>query len=195
MVWRCIRQDRRTRTVSQPWDISIASPSGGPVRLAGKATGEPSGGSLPAGFAVDDNATLTQTPLDQTGDSPFINLLYDPAELVDESNLGLVISARPVGTDPNPNTDLFQLGVNRFAWRSALDEGNAIFSIGPQDHPSVIATISTSGSNAQITLLHDSGTVVISSDGTVVLPNLPTADPLSPGALWNSSGTLKVSAG
>lgn len=33
--------------MSQPWDISIAANSGGPVRLAGKATGEPSGGSQP----------------------------------------------------------------------------------------------------------------------------------------------------
>lgn len=32
-------------------------------------------------------------------------------------------------------------------------------------------------------------------DGGIVMPNLPTADPLVAGELWNDAGTLKVSAG
>ena len=32
-------------------------------------------------------------------------------------------------------------------------------------------------------------------DGQIILPTLPTADPGVPGALWNDSGTLKLSAG
>ena len=31
--------------------------------------------------------------------------------------------------------------------------------------------------------------------GTVILPNLPTSDPVVAGQLWNDAGTLKVSAG
>lgn len=39
-------------------------------------------------------------------------------------------------------------------------------------------------------------TVTASFDGgTVILPNLPTVDPVVAGALWNDAGTLKVSAG
>lgn len=34
--------------MSQPWDISIAQGAGGPVRLAGKASGQPSGGGSSA---------------------------------------------------------------------------------------------------------------------------------------------------
>ena len=33
------------------------------------------------------------------------------------------------------------------------------------------------------------------SGGTVILLDLPTADPLVAGQLWNSTGTVKVSAG
>jgi hypothetical protein len=31
--------------------------------------------------------------------------------------------------------------------------------------------------------------------GTIILPNLPTADPLVAGQLWNDGGILTVSAG
>tara|TARA_E500000331_G_C17220274_1_gene697765 strand:+ start:154 stop:822 length:669 start_codon:yes stop_codon:yes gene_type:complete len=42
----------------------------------------------------------------------------------------------------------------------------------------------------------DSGTDTLSSDCVIIkLPNLPTSDPNNAGQLWNSSGTLKISAG
>ena len=42
----------------------------------------------------------------------------------------------------------------------------------------------------------DSGTDTLSSDCVIIkLPNLPTSDPSNAGQLWNSSGTLKISAG
>tara|TARA_R110002012_G_scaffold67679_1_gene176275 strand:+ start:639 stop:845 length:207 start_codon:yes stop_codon:yes gene_type:complete len=49
-----------------------------------------------------------------------------------------------------------------------------------------------------------SGTIQIQSGGstklevtstTIVLTGLPTSDPTNAGQLWNSSGTLKISAG
>jgi hypothetical protein len=36
---------------------------------------------------------------------------------------------------------------------------------------------------------------IYSDGGTVVLSNLPTADPVNAGQLWNDAGTLKISAG
>lgn len=59
--------------MSQPWDISIAAPSGGPVRLAGVATGEPAGGSQPiertftaaeiaAAYDVGDDVAAVEWP-------------------------------------------------------------------------------------------------------------------------------------
>lgn len=35
----------------------------------------------------------------------------------------------------------------------------------------------------------------VHNDGMVVMPNLPTADPLVAGALWNNNGVLSISAG
>ena len=35
----------------------------------------------------------------------------------------------------------------------------------------------------------------VKGDGNILMPSLPTADPVIAGALWNDSGTLKVSAG
>jgi hypothetical protein len=43
----------------------------------------------------------------------------------------------------------------------------------------------------------DPGSIVadLSRTGFVIMPGLPTADPVSADALWNDAGTLKVSAG
>lgn len=55
--------------MSQPWDISIAQGAGGPVRLAGKATGEPSGGSP---TITREILTSTQRSI-PAGDSGYLN--------------------------------------------------------------------------------------------------------------------------
>ncbi len=152
------------------------------------------GGSLPAGFAVDANATLTQSPVDQTGDSPFINLVYDPAQLVDESNLGLLIDARPQGADPGDGSDVFQVGINVFSYRAAPEEGAANFRVLAADHTS--STTLTASTDASLTLQGDDSSILrLNTDGTCFLPNLPTSDPHVLGQLWNNAGALKVSAG
>lgn len=67
MVGKRLRQDRGPCRVSQPWDISIASTPGGPVRLAGKATGEPSGGSQ---TFLSATVTLTSEEILELASSP-----------------------------------------------------------------------------------------------------------------------------
>lgn len=39
------------------------------------------------------------------------------------------------------------------------------------------------------------GTMLVSTGGSIVLVGLPTEDPSSAGQLWNDAGTLKISAG
>lgn len=56
--------------------------------------------------------------------------------------------------------------------------------------------IGTTGATSTIRLMTDNTTGVrVTGSGKVYLENLPTADPVSAGQLWNDSGTLKVSAG
>jgi hypothetical protein len=49
------------------------------------------------------------------------------------------------------------------------------------------------GNSGNITI--QTGTVSAGTRGNIILGGLPTADPHVLGALWNSTGTLKVSAG
>ena len=46
-----------------------------------------------------------------------------------------------------------------------------------------------------VTINPTTGLVTINCTNNLVLSNLPTSDPVVAGALWNDSGTLKVSAG
>lgn len=56
--------------------------------------------------------------------------------------------------------------------------------------------IGTTGATSTIRLMTDNTTGVrVTGSGKVYLENLPTADPVSAGQLWNDNGTLKVSAG
>lgn len=56
--------------------------------------------------------------------------------------------------------------------------------------------VGTTGATSTIRLMTNNTTGVrVTGSGKVYLENLPTADPVSAGQLWNDSGTLKVSAG
>lgn len=99
-----------------------------------------------------------------------------------------------------------EFAINTFDKRIyARDNSNNIVILGIQDgtgtnnilrwdgsdwvETSVIA-VSTTGSS-----LGGSGDVSIVPTGNVLMGSLPTSDPVVAGALWNDSGTLKVSTG
>ena len=56
-------------------------------------------------------------------------------------------------------------------------------------------TLSTLTTNADLTLSANGTGAVAITPAKVMMANLPTSDPSNAGQLWNSSGTLKVSAG
>jgi hypothetical protein len=56
-------------------------------------------------------------------------------------------------------------------------------------------TLSTLTTNADLTLSANGTGAVAITPVKVMIANLPTSDPSNAGQLWNSSGTLKVSAG
>jgi len=56
-------------------------------------------------------------------------------------------------------------------------------------------TLSTLTTNADLTLSANGTGAVAITPIKVMIANLPTSDPSNAGQLWNSSGTLKVSAG
>tara|TARA_R100001463_G_scaffold4162_1_gene15934 strand:+ start:3792 stop:3998 length:207 start_codon:yes stop_codon:yes gene_type:complete len=68
-----------------------------------------------------------------------------------------------------------------------------------------MASIINADTSGGLKLTSDtSGTIQLQSGGstkfevtstTIVLTGLPTSDPANAGQLWNSSGTLKISAG
>lgn len=65
---------------------------------------------------------------------------------------------------------------------------NSTFS-GPARSENGFQTVSKNAITGAITV------TAIINGGTVILPNLPIADPLVVGQLWNDSGILTVSAG
>lgn len=87
----------------------------------------------------------------------------------------------------------------------ARDGSNAVVLIGVQDGSDAGNTIVWDGDDwvetPRITVsggavgLNGSGDLTINFDGNVIITGLPTANPVVAGALWNDSGTLKVSAG
>jgi hypothetical protein len=56
-------------------------------------------------------------------------------------------------------------------------------------------TLSTLTTNADLTLSANGTGAVAITPVKIMMANLPTSDPSNAGQLWNSSGTLKVSAG
>lgn len=68
--------------------------------------------------------------------------------------------------------------------------GNVLYWNGSDWVESTV--IGISGGNVTIS---GGGDTTITPDGNIIMSGLPTSDPTVAGALWNDSGTLKVSAG
>ena len=60
---------------------------------------------------------------------------------------------------------------------------------GPVRSEGGFQTITKNATTGAITV------TAIINGGTIILPNLPTSDPLVAGQLWNNAGVLTVSAG
>ena len=59
-----------------------------------------------------------------------------------------------------------------------------------------IKLINTSGTDTNaIEIVSSAGSITLSAGGNIALTGLPTSDPGSAGALYNSSGTIKISSG
>ena len=59
-----------------------------------------------------------------------------------------------------------------------------------------ISLINSSGTSSNaIEIVCSSGSITLSAGGNIVLTGLPITDPGSAGALYNSSGTIKISSG
>ena len=80
--------------------------------------------------------------------------------------------------------DLILAGEEVQVLNSAMNETKAVFTTnGSVDlYYDNVKKVETTSAGATIT-------------GTLTISALPTSDPTSAGALWNSSGTVKVSAG
>ena len=58
-----------------------------------------------------------------------------------------------------------------------------------------IKLINTSGTDTNaIEIVSSAGSITLSAGGNITLTGLPTSDPGSAGALYNSSGTIKISS-
>lgn len=79
----------------------------------------------------------------------------------------------------------------------APDQGGGYLYLQDKGMTFVDGTSNRISVDALKTTLHspDDGTQVIVDNASVWMTGLPTADPVSAGALWNDSGTLKISAG
>ena len=59
-----------------------------------------------------------------------------------------------------------------------------------------ISLTNTSGTAANaIEIVSSAGSITLNAGGNITLTSLPTSDPGSAGALYNSSGTIKISSG
>lgn len=182
--------------MSQPWDISITSPDGGPVRIAGKATGEPSGGSLPEEWTTTDGV-LTTLPTDP--DADVLLGVQAPEGFFNTSGQGT----------------LFQV---------LAEDGTEVLKIDTWSDFTIVASDGNMPPNLEMTSVEAPGAFLrvrgyrpptvgqpqpmlfahgpegetifkLSADGTVIFGLLPTENPAIPGSLWNDEGTVKVSAG
>lgn len=140
----------------------------------GTSSPSPSGTSLPSGFTAtgdgSDDRTLTiQAKVGQT--SPVIVVLDE---------------------DGNPRGSISPTG--EFVIYDAT--GNVVLLVSPSDI-SLMAAAQTGQTEAILRLADDLGDPLfeVGPTGEVLAVGIPTADPAVAGALWNDSGTLKVSAG
>mgnify|MGYP007090096640 CR=1 FL=1 len=75
------------------------------------------------------------------------------------------------------------------------DTGFQVVSINAST--GAVTVLATFGVTTTVTTLNATNLSVgtLTSNGAVILQNLPTTDPTVKGQLWNDTGTLKVSAG
>lgn len=130
--------------MSQPWDISIETSPDGPVRIAGKATGSPGGGSQPGELlptAVPVGATVDDTTYDNTlsGSGKLTTLVFPTAADYVAFALAVEGDAFPrvlIGTDP--------AGYFAFLYGDGTQDASgagAAFALVPQGSDTAGATI------------------------------------------------------
>ena len=75
------------------------------------------------------------------------------------------------------------------------ETGFQVVSIAPST--GAVTVLATFGVTTTVTTLNATNLSVgtLTSNGAVILQDLPTTDPTVEGQLWNDTGTLKVSAG
>lgn len=95
----------------------------------------------------------------------------------------------------------YQAGKNEPNGTDSLVTANNSIFIGAQakgvesSTNQIVIGDSAIGLGSNTTVLGSTATTQTQIFGGIVLPGLPTADPVNAGELWNDSGTLKVSAG
>lgn len=109
----------------------------------------------------------------------------------DASVIALVVKG---GGDPADFNEIVRVKASNDVTVFAVDGGGianvsggvSVFTQGGQTLPA----LSVRGSGAGAPSLFR-----INPDGAILMPNLPTTDPLVANRLWNDAGTLKISAG
>jgi hypothetical protein len=161
------------------------------------------GGGLPSQWAVDDDGGLVINYEDTTGIVPAVQVEYlgDPADYIPLVRLGDP-GAPTFVIDSSGDSD-FRFGDSAVStkWTDATNPAAAanVAKIGQSD-----SFIGPPTGYFQLVygdqLFIQAGATTLmqflfTGGGSVLLPNLPTADPAVAGQLWNDTGTLKVSAG
>jgi hypothetical protein len=126
---------------------------------------------------TESDASIIGGPMSNTENEDFLIRPTKPNEIGSWTNLAgnnLVLEGSPAAPKG--------AGAGKVGGKVSLSGGNG----------SADGTGDAHGGNVEIAGGTGYGT---GHDGYIVMPNLPTADPAVAGALWNDSGTLKVSAG
>jgi hypothetical protein len=149
-----------------------------PVRIHYETVGTGGGGTGFIQFGVDNNGDWISIDANGSGTDPLRGTSVSirsntdaPIEFRQEGDADLRII-----NDGTGDLLLQELGGGDFDLRSSNGAG-------------------TVWSHDDLTLRSHNGNVIVSPDGFVLMPSLPTSDPHVVGQVWSSSGTLKVSAG
>lgn len=128
---------------------------------------------LPTNWAVDDALNVTVTsPADVTD--------YEPMLILEALDGETPVSVLEITTSGDTDWYLYDSGNS---WRlHDQSTGQTVFSAGQNN----------------LSVFDNAGALMFTVDragGGITMPQLPTIDPHVAGQLWNSTGTLKVSAG
>lgn len=161
----------------------------GVTRLRGRFVGS----ALPAGWTQADDGTVVAVE-PGPGGNEYFRVIPDGADMPGGSEvfarnlriyfIGVVDDADFIAKDSNGDT-YFQLATG------SPGEVRVSRIVGPDTSEMPISA----GTAGSVSLVSHSAirAVIVSDDG--VFASLPVADPLLANALWNDSGTVKVSAG